>query len=97
MQVVTLTLVAQPNNVKIAVLRPGFSTIAILYFRFKDAKEIYKKTTKYTMDYNEFSHVASLTIHDPQPTDTGRYRLEALNKVGHADTQARVIINGKHL
>ena len=82
---------------KTAVLRQGFSIITFHDYRFKDAKEIYKKTTKYTMDYNEFSHVASLTIHDPQPTDTGRYRLEALNKVGHADTQARVIINGKHL
>ncbi len=63
--------------------------------RFKDGREITKKSTRYTTEYNPVAHVASLYIHHPEPTDSARYRLEASNKFGQVDTTGRVTVNGE--
>ena len=64
-------------------------------YRYKDGKEIYKGSRKYHVDYNPMAHMASLTIIHPDSSDSGRYKLEAINEIGRVDTTGRVTINGK--
>ncbi|ELU18622.1 hypothetical protein CAPTEDRAFT_60866, partial [Capitella teleta] len=46
---------------------------------YKDAKEIYKNK-KYTMTFED--DIAELTIVNTGPNDSGKYRCEAVNKLG---------------
>ncbi len=61
--------------------------------RFKDAKEL-RNTDKYKLEYDQ--NVATLTIRRTENMDAGRYRLEAHNVNGDAQTACRLNVSGRY-
>ncbi|CAH1802732.1 unnamed protein product [Owenia fusiformis] len=57
---------------------------------FKQAKEIYKGR-KYDMEYA--NGTATLIINDTEPSDTAKYRCEAMNPIGKCDTTGSLTIH----
>lgn len=62
--------------------------------RFKDAKEL-RNTDKYKLEYHADQNVATLTIRKTENMDAGRYRLEAHNVNGDAETACRLSVSGR--
>ena len=70
------------------------STPIISRHRFKDAKEL-RNTDKYKLEYDQ--NVATLTIRRTETMDAGRYRLEAHNVNGDAETACRLSVSGGYI
>ena len=56
---------------------------------YKESKEIYK-SARQSMDFS--NNVASLVITKSQISDGGTYRCEAINKLGHVETEAELTV-----
>ena len=85
------TVIAPDNAVLECEITPG-NPKAILHW-YKDAKEIYK-SKKFVMEYE--NNIAKLTINNPEPSDIGVYRCEAVNKIGRVETEGALKILCKY-
>ena len=56
---------------------------------------MYKSSSKFKINYDEDSGVASLTFHQAEHIDSGKYRCEARNRLGRVHTDCRLKVNGK--
>ena len=62
---------------------------------YRDARELYR-SPKYKMSYDEFQNIAQCVIHQVEAGDSGKYRCEAFNRMGRAETKCRLTVNGRH-
>ena len=81
------TIVSPEDAILDCEIRPGDPKAAIHWY--KDTKEIYKNK-KYDVTYQE--DIAELTVKGSEPSDTGTYRCEAVNKIGKVQTEAKLTI-----
>ena len=84
------TVISPENAVMDCEISPG-EPKAVLHW-YKEAKEIYKGK-KYDMTYE--NNIAELVVKESEPNDSATYRCEAVNKIGRAETEGKLIVISK--
>ena len=86
------TVVVSPESLSLECkINPGEPTAALHWY--KETKEL-KKSNKCDMTYAE--EVATLVLKETENKDSGMYRCEAVNKLGHVSTQCRVNVYSEY-
>jgi len=60
---------------------------------YKEARELYKGSSKFKMAYDDDTGVASLTLPNAEHVDSGRYRIEVRNKHGRVTTEGKLSVD----
>jgi len=85
--------VVSPKEAELQCMVSAGSPSAQIHW-YRDSREI-RESAKYEMSY--MGDIAQLIIHPTEPHDAGRYRVEAVNKIGRVHSEATLDVQSKYL